>query len=305
MSDSLTAVVQEMKGQAPAAPEAPVAPVTQDAQAPAATPEAQPKETASALLAKLARQRKEAMGLSKRVSAADSEKAELLKRIQELETKVTSKPKDPLEALKSAGFGYEDATNFVLNDSKLTPDQQIAALRKELEERDRSFEEREQKRLQEEAERAQKTVQEQEEMFKTDVIDFVDQNKETYELTAREDQAEVADTVLAVIKQHFSQAMKEWEEAGRQGKRPKVLSTKDALDLIEAHLEEKISKFYETNKIKNKFAPKAPEADAKGGSPAPSSKTLSAAITTSSASPGAKINDPVARAMSALERMGK
>lgn len=304
MSDSLTAVVQEMKGQAPAAPEAPVTPAAPDAQAPAATPEAQPKETASALLAKLARQRKEAMQVTKKLTASDSEKAELLKRIQELETKVTSKPKDPLEALKSAGFGYEDATNFVLNDSKLTPDQQIAALRKELEERDRSFEEREQKRLQEEADRAQKSVQEQEEMFKTDVIDFVDQNKETYELTAREDQAEVADTVLAVIKQHFSQAMKEWDEAGRQGKRPKVLSTKDALDLIEAHLEEKISKFYDTNKIKNKFAPKPADPEAKG-SPAPSTKTLSAAVTTSSASPGAKINDPVARAMSALERMGK
>jgi hypothetical protein len=302
MSDALNSVVES---QAPItdAPksDAPAAPV--DAAPPA--PAEKPKETASALLAKLARQRKEAMQATKKLTAADSEKAELLKRIEELEGKVGQKPKDPLEALKNNGWGYEDATNFVLNDSKLTPEQQIAALRKELEDRDKTYEEREQKRLQEEAARAQKSVQEQEEMFKSDVLDFVESNKDTYELTAREDQAEVADTVLAVIKQHFAQAMKEWEEAGRSGKRPKALSTKDALDLIESHLEEKISKFYETNKIKNKFAPKPAEADAKGGSPAPSSKTLSAAITTSSASPGAKIVDPVARAMSALERMGK
>jgi hypothetical protein len=305
MSDSLTSVVQELKGQAPVAPEAPVEPQAPETQTPPAASPEQPKETASALLAKLARQRKESMQATKKLSAADQEKAELLKRIQELEGKVNQKVTNPLDALKSAGFSYEDATNVVLNDNKLTPEQQIAALRKELEERDKSYEEREQKRLQEERERAEKSVQEQEEMFKTGVIEFVEQNKETYELTAREDQAEVAETVLAVIKQHFGQAMKEWEETGREGKRPKALSSKEALDLIEAHLEEKISKYYETNKIKSKFAPKPAETEQNGKQPTAPSKTLSAAATTSSASPSAKINDPVARAMAALERRGQ
>lgn len=303
MSDSLNAVVQEIKGQAAPAPEAPV-----DAQPQAAPvaepPKDQPKETASALLAKLARQRKEAMQATKKLSAVDQEKAELLKRVQELEAKVSQKPANPLDALKSAGFGYEDATNFVLNDNKLTAEQQVKMLEQRLEAIQRESEEREQKRLEEEANRAKQTVAQQEEAFKTDVVDYLDQNKATYELTANEDPQEVADTVLQVIKQHFSQAMQEWEDAGREGKRPKALSTKEALDLIEAHLEEKVSKYIDTNKIKSKFAPKPAETEQKGQT-APTSKTLSAAVTTSSASPGAKIVDPVARAMSALERMGK
>lgn len=291
--------------QTQAGPEAPIAEVKdQAAPAPEVKPEP-PKETASALLAKLARQRKESMQLNKRVSAADSEKAELLKRIQELEGKVSQKPKDPLEALKSAGFGYEDATNFVLNDSKLTTEQQIAALKKELADRDRTYEEREQKRLQDEREAAQRSVQEQEEAFKADVIDFIEQQKSTYELTSQEDPQEVADTVLMVIRQHFSESTKEWEDAGRSGKRPKALSTKEALDLIEQHLEERASKYYETNKMKQKFGPKTPESEKKETGGTSTSKTLSSAVTSSGTTPGAKIADPVARAMSALERMGK
>jgi hypothetical protein len=298
MSDSLNPLAASAPVTETAQKEAPQAPVD-------AAPAEKPKETASALLAKLARQRKEQMTLTKKVSAADAEKQELLKRIQELEGKVSQKPKDPLEALKSAGFGYEDATNYVLNDNKLTPEQQVKLLEQRLEQIQRDTEEKEQKRLQDEAERAQKSVQEQEEMFKTDVMDFLEQNKATYELTANEDAKEVAETVLAVIKQHFSNSMKEWEDSGREGKRPKALSTKEALDLIEQHLEEKVSKYYETNKIKSKFAPKSDDGDKKGSSPTAPSRTLSAAVTTSSASPSAKINDPIARALNALERMGK
>ena len=40
---------------------------------------------------------------------------------------------DPLGALEEAGLGYDKLTELALNDGKLTPDMQIAAMREEIE----------------------------------------------------------------------------------------------------------------------------------------------------------------------------
>lgn len=261
--------------------------------------EEKPKETASALLAKLARQRKEQMEASKKLSAVDAEKAQLQARLKELEERVTKKPQSPIEALEAAGFSYKDATDFVLNNSNLTPEQQIKAVREEIESMRRSQEE-ERTRLKEEQDRQAKANYERAIAdFKSDIGDFVETNKEKFELTHLYQGQEL---IYELISQHYENTLAEWREKGSQGRAPRVMSIEEAAELVEKDFEEKVELAAKTKKLSSKFAPPA-QADpgAHKGTPA---KTLANTVTASASSPG-RINDPVARAMAALDKLGR
>jgi hypothetical protein len=237
------------------------------------------------------------------VTAKDSEKAQLEARIKELEGKVSAKPKNPIDALMAAGYSYKDATDFVLNNQAMTAEQQVKAVQDEIAEMKREQTEREESAKKTEAERMQAQYDRAIAEFKDEISDFVESNKEKYELTHIYGGQELIYETIAAA---YQKSLSDWEESGRQGRMPRVLSKEEAAELVEKHYEEEVEKLQKIEKIKKKFGHAEPASEAaKPGTPAQASKTLSHAATSAPAPQGGRIQDPIARAMAALEKLGK
>ena len=145
---------------------------------------------------------------------------------------------DPLRALEEAGLGYDKLTELALNDGKLTPDMQLAAMRQELEnDYQRKFEELENRlnvKEQSEAESYYDAVQEN---FQDEIVGVVQSNPEKYELV----QASEADGLIYdVIEEHYN-------ETGR------VLDIEEAADAVESYLEEEAGKLMKLRKISGRL----------------------------------------------------
>jgi hypothetical protein len=145
--------------------------------------------------------------------------------------------KNPLEALKSIGLGYEKLTELALNDGKLTPEMQLELVRQELDQKYMSELEKVKQQLEErdkqsEEQKLEATVN----SFKNQIKNFVATNPD-YELIQANDASEV---VFEVIEEHY-------KENGR------ILETKEAADLVEAQLLEEAQRLFKLNKIKSKF----------------------------------------------------
>lgn len=297
----------DLTGSTPAAAPEAAAPVTPDTSAPeAAKPEAAPveppKETASALLAKLARQKKEKLMASKKLSESDAEKAQLKARLAELEQKVSKKPGSPLEALQAAGYSYKDATDFILNNSEMTPEQQIKAVKEEIEALRKSRDDEKKEAEAEQKRRAQADYNAAITNFKSEIQAFVESNQEKLELTHRYGGQ---DLIFELIAQHAEASFKEWREQGGQGNAPRIMSIEEAANLVEKDYEEKWEQGLQTKKFSARYAP----TQAQGGgekSTGTTAKTLANTVTSSSApAGGGRVNDPVARALAALDKLSR
>ena len=145
---------------------------------------------------------------------------------------------DPLGALEEAGLGYDKLTELALNDGKLTPDMQMAAMREEIE-RDyrRKFEDLEERLHAKEEAEAEEYYNSVQENFQYEIGNFINENNETYELI----NASEADTlVYDVIEEHYN-------ETGR------ILDLKDAADAVESYLEEEAGKLMKLKKLSGRL----------------------------------------------------
>ena len=145
---------------------------------------------------------------------------------------------DPLKALEEAGLGYDKLTELALNDGKLTPDMQLAAMRQELEnDYKRKFEELED-RLNQKEQLEQDTYYDSiQQNFQDEIGNVVHQNPEKFELIAA---SEASGLVYDVIEEHYN-------ETGR------VLDIEEAADAVESYLEEEASKLMKLKKISNRL----------------------------------------------------
>ena len=146
--------------------------------------------------------------------------------------------RDPLRALEEAGLGYDKLTELALNDGKLTPDMQMAAMREEIE-RDyrRKFEDLEERLQAKEEAEAEEYYNSVQENFQYEIGNFINENNETYELI----NASEADTlVYDVIEEHYN-------ETGR------ILDLKDAADAVESYLEEEAGKLMKLKKLSGRL----------------------------------------------------
>ena len=146
--------------------------------------------------------------------------------------------RDPLRALEEAGLGYDKLTELALNDGKLTPDMQMAAMREEIE-RDyrRKFEDLEERLHAKEEAEAGEYYNSVQENFQYEIGNFINENNETYELI----NASEADTlVYDVIEEHYN-------ETGR------ILDLKDAADAVESYLEEEAGKLMKLKKLSGRL----------------------------------------------------
>jgi len=145
---------------------------------------------------------------------------------------------DPLKALEEAGLGYDKLTELALNDGKLTPDMQLAAMRQELEnDYKRKFEELEDRLNQKEQLEQDTYYDSVQQNFQDEIGNVVQQNPEKFELIAA---SEADGLVYDVIEEHYN-------ETGR------VLDIEEAADAVESYLEEEANKLMKLKKISNRL----------------------------------------------------
>lgn len=174
--------------------------------------------------------RREAQAMAREQVAKQREKdlEEKLKRVQDFEG-VKSNPKAALEML---GLNYDELTKSMLQDGQVPPEVEIRKLKEELEafktqtkQEKQSDEEKkslEEKRLQEETETRAITN------FKSEITQYLSDNKSRYELIEFEGQNEL---VYDVIDEHYKRTIDPKTGVG------KVMDISEAADKVELHLE--------------------------------------------------------------------
>ena len=146
--------------------------------------------------------------------------------------------RDPLKALEEVGLGYDKLTELALNDGKLTPDMQLAAMREEIEsDYRRKFEELEGRLTEKEQAEQEAYYDSVQENFQNEISNFVEQNQDKYELIEASDANAL---VFDVIEEHYN-------ETGR------VLDIGEAADAVESYLEEEAGKLMKLKKISSRL----------------------------------------------------
>jgi hypothetical protein len=233
--------------------------------------------------AALAKKEKE---IIQRQRATKELEAKIREREEKLAQSEKGRPANPIEALQRAGYSYDDAVNFILNGQKLTPDQEVKSVRDEIQAFKADQEKKEKLREAAELAKQQSQYEETIENFKQEINGFVDQNASEYELIKIN---EASHLIYDTIEEHFTRTKK-------------VLSTKEAADMVEAYLEDQVKKVAATNKFKSKIMPQAaPKQEEQSKEP---SKTLSNSMTSSAASllPAKTEQDRMQRALAALSK---
>lgn len=244
---------------------APTAPVT-------GTPEAQtPVEAAAPAPAADAQKYSEMNRMAKEKARLHRERMIFRQKQQELslkeaqfksweETKAQAKL-NPEKYLEQAGLSYEDLVQFKINGGKVTPEMEIKALRDDMAKAQKTQEDSRTQQEQQALEREQADVQETIENFKSDIHDFIHTNPDDYELTAL---YSVEHLVYETIETHWQQNLAAYNEAvqdGRVATKPKIMSKKEAADLVEQYMDSLVEQATKTKRYQKKYAPQpAPEA---------------------------------------------
>lgn len=217
------------------------------------------------------------------------EKAEIdaFRAKRESEERERTQRMSPIEALQAAGYSYEDATQFVLNNNQITPD----VMYKKVDSKIENFIQ-EQKKLQEQQAEQHKLSQEKQmvqvvEDFKESIKETVTTNQEKYELI---NMNEAYEDVYELIDVYY-------KETG------KVMKIEEAADLIEEELQERIEKSLSSKKLASKYT----KAEVKEATEAAQkeSKTLSNSLTVSTSSPYLPAKTEADRIQRALAALGK
>lgn len=219
------------------------------------------------------------------MKALEQQLGERESRIKKYEELEKQKP-DPLKLLETHGYSYKDVTDYILNDQKPTPDLEIKSIKHEFESFKKSQEEQRQKELEDMRARQKLEYERTVEEFKEQVLNFVSSKPEEYELI---NLYEAGQLVFDTIEEHFH-------------KTQKVLSSKEASDLVEKYLEDQLERTTKAKKFQARFAPKAesPKGDVKPDA----SMTLSNSMSSSSPSllPAKTESERMQRALAALDR---
>lgn len=195
---------------------------------------------------------------------------------------------NPVKAMEALGITYDQLTQFLLNGQQPTADLQMKQVRDEVEALKKQQVE-EKRRVQEQAKRqAEQEYQQTIQDFSSEIKDFVVTNKDNYELTNMYQGDAI---VYATIEQHFANTKK-------------IMSIKEAADLVEGYFEEQVRAAQQTKKFQGDTKPKDEgRVKAESGVKQPS-PTLGNDYTSSAPSllPAKTENDRIRRAMAALNK---
>jgi hypothetical protein len=230
--------------------------------------------------------------LAKRERALQRQSADLKAKeaqYREWERLKASATSNPLEALKALGLSYEQITQFLLNGSKPTPELEVAQVKADLEKLRTEQAQREQNAKNEARRVAEREYQQTYVEFTEEIGSYLQDNRDAYELT---NMYEGQNIVLATIEQHFANTKK-------------IMSIKEAADLVEQYFEEQVANASKTKKFQAKQQPKVSEGQSRGeGVLKSSAPTLSNGLTTSAPSllPAKTEQARMNRALAALDK---
>lgn len=269
-----------------------------------ASPERATEKPVSREFEVLARREREIVRKMQEAKQREKELEEREAKYKSFEDKRSSAKSNPLEALKELGLSYEDLTQFILNDQKPTADMEVRSVKDEL----RQLREDQKRQQQEAAERQKKEAEQAQaqavENFKLDLGEFIETNAADYELLSLHG-AQGVDLVYETIQTDWSQKLEKYEANGRIGRPPKIMSTEDAVKLVEGFIEKQTEDFYgKSKKLQSKYARAGAEPGAAPGAPAPTTKTLNNGLLSPSAPSMVSAQtdqERMARAMKALE----
>lgn len=236
-----------------------------------------------------------------------SERAKIsedVKKVQEFES---LKKMNPLKAFEALGFTYQQLTDIVLNEGKPTPEMEMSRLQSEMDAKleaykkeqsderaklTRESEERQKKELEEQQAKLKAQEAEYIAEFQKSIEDFVATNADSYEFITVNEQVPL---VFATVERHY-------EETG------KVLTIKEAADLVEQFLEKRVEQNLATKKLKAKVSPpSSPKEDIQANPkttqaiPSQAPKTLTNSMTASSvSSPALSERERIQRALNRL-----
>lgn len=241
-----------------------------------------PKAPGSDRFAALAKKER---AIQKQLAEIKSKEASV-KAFEQLKASATS---NPLEALKALGISYEQLTQFLLNGSKPTPELEVSQVKADLDKLRQEQIVREEQTKLAAKQAAEREYQETLADFGNEVKGFLQSNKDSYELTNMYQGEEI---VLSTIEQHFANTKR-------------IMSIKEASDLVEAYFEEQVSNAQKTKKFQAKQEPKVGEGQSKREPVAKSSTpTLSNGLTSSAPSmlPAKTEQARMQRAIAALDK---
>jgi hypothetical protein len=214
---------------------------------------------------------------------------EEVRKFNELKAKARMNPD---EYMKAAGLTYEEYVEWKLNGGKPGPDAQNSMVREEIEKLKKELEDKDNKRLEEQRAQLEQQKNEVVANFVKGINDYLDENKETYELIHM---MGYQDAVVSTIDTQFQ-------------KTGKILSKEEAAKIVEEFLEGEVERLTkESKKVQSRVKPVTPEAQAPNPNPQATSapKTLTNGMVSSSAPsmlPAKTENDRLKRAMAALDR---
>jgi len=272
----------------------PTAPVETTPPAAAVTPPEPPKAgVKSAEFSALVRKERALQRQRELIKTQQSQMSEREAKLKAFET-----ASDPISVLQAKGYTYQEATDYILNEGKSTPETELKSIKQQIAEIKAA---RDQEKLDAENNsktQAQQTYDNALAEFRTGVDALVASNPVDYELIALN---ESQDLVVATVTEHWEQEYKKWNE-NQSGPKPKAMSMKEAADLVEAYHDSLVEKSVGTKKWRSKLAPgEAGKAPAKPAA----SPTLSHAVTSSSAPsmlPAKNENERMARALAAMTK---
>lgn len=231
--------------------------------------------------------------LAKKERAIQKREAEIkaqLAKVEAYEQAQKQAAQNPLKYLESLGLSYEQITQFMLNGQKPTPELELQSVKQQIEQmkQEQVAKEEAAKKAQEAQAKAeyQRTLSE----FSQEVSDFVKQNADTYELTAMYQGESI---IQATIEQYYNQTKK-------------IMSIKDASDLVEKYFEDQVTAAQKAKKFQAKQTPKEQSQPKREPVSKQSTPTISNELTSSAPSllPAKTEQDRLNRALAALNQQG-
>jgi len=304
-----------MSNEVPATPVVPVTPASEPTKAPktpsaAPTPAPEPEKTPEEKRAELAdatnrfrqvaREEARIQAQRRELKAQQAEYEKLRAQVAEIDKAKAEAKRDPLAFMEKHGLTYDDVTQFVLNDKRPTPSLEVKEVREELESIRAEIREREEAAAAErrEAEEAAEVARRESyaatiNEFKEDLGEFIKGKGEEYELINLWGEHEL---VYNTIEQYHA----------RTGK---ILTMKEAADVVEAHLLDTAEKATATKKLLARMSAKKDSEGQRKAEPA-QPRTMTGELTPStpaysSDAAARSEKDRMARALRALESGGK
>lgn len=207
---------------------------------PVATP---PRTEGMDVLALAAKKEKAAFQLQRQMQEKEKGYQQRLKDMEEklasYDTREKSWRDNPLNYLKDTGKTYQDVTEKVLADGELTPKEVEAKLRAEIEALKNGLSKDKEETEKTAAARAEREQAETVAAYKESLKDFVGSQKDSLKLTSAFDTD--ANLIYETIEAHFNQTA-EKDEDGNILKPGKILSNKEAADMVEKYLVSELHK---------------------------------------------------------------